>query len=255
MNIASRLLENFEWSETGKDFEGEPIRQHKNIEFAFTETLHVFADNVEPLETDLVVFISSHKSEAGKPTLSTHPIGNWGKAELGGKDKTIIPTNPGVMKKFLLGLQAKQQERELDYEISLECTHHGPLLSKPTIFIEIGSSPKEWADEKAALAVAEVVMENIRNQEKFTNCVGLGGQHYPHEFTKIELRTDYALGHMCPKHNLAKLDTELLQQAIKCSVAEKIVLDWKGLGPQKQQVKELVEATGIEVLRSKSILK
>ena len=35
----------------------------------------------------------------------------------------------------------------LDYEITIEATHHGPTsLKKPLLFIEIGSTEKQWAD-------------------------------------------------------------------------------------------------------------
>jgi D-aminoacyl-tRNA deacylase len=255
MNIASRLLENFEWKETGRSFDNAPILKHGSIEFAFTETLHVFADNVASLDSDCFVFVSSHKSEAGKPTLSTHPVGNWGKAGLGGRDATLVPTSPAILKNFLLGLQEKKEQQNLPFEVSLECSHHGPFLGRPVIFIEIGSSPREWNDEKAALAVAEVVMGNIEKKGSFVNCIGLGGQHYPSEFSKLVLRTNFAVGHMCPKHKLQNLDAGLLQQAIECSNAEKIVLDWKGLGQEKQRILGLAEKTGCEVLRVRNLLK
>jgi len=257
MNIASRLLENFDWSETGKEFDGEPIRARGEIELAFTDTLHVFADNVGSIETDCFVFVSSHKSEAGKPSLTTHPLGNWGKAGLGGKDKKLVPAPTVLLKNYLQLLQQKRDAMALDYEVSLECTHHGPFLSKPALFIEIGSSEKQWADEKAALAVAESVIEGVGAKEKqgFVNCVGLGGQHYPYEFTKLELNSEFAFGHMCAKHALPLLDSSLLQRAIEFSNAEKIVLDWKGLGTEKARIKQLAESTGLEVLRSKAVSK
>jgi D-aminoacyl-tRNA deacylase len=259
MNIASRLLENFDWKETGREFDGEPVRAWAKgaVELVFTDTLHVFADNVGAFETDGFVFVSSHKSEAGKPSLTTHPIGNWGKAGLGGKDKTLVPTLPGLLKNYLQLLQQKRDSMGLDYEVSLEATHHGPFLAKPALFIEIGSSEEQWADEKAALAVAESVMEGIvaKEKEEFVNCVGLGGQHYPYEFTKLELNSEFAFGHMCAKHALPLLDSSLLQKAIEFSKAKKIVLDWKGLGTEKARIKELAKATGLEVLRSKAVSK
>ncbi|MDP6670460.1 MAG: D-aminoacyl-tRNA deacylase [archaeon] len=259
INIASRLLENFDWSETGREFDGEPVRAWAkgDVELVFTDTLHVFANNVGAIETDCFVFVSSHKSESGKPSLTTHPIGNWGKAELGGKDKTLVPVLPGLMKNYLQLLQKKRDEMNLDYDVSLEATHHGPFLSKPALFIEIGSSEKQWADEKAALAVAESVMEGIIAKEgkEFVNCVGLGGQHYPYEFTKLELNSEFAFGHMCAKHSLSLLDSSLLQNAIELSNAKKIVLDWKGLGTEKARIKDLAESSGLEVLRSKAVAK
>ena len=255
MNIAQRLLENFVWGGTGREFDSEQIRTHKNVELVFTDTLHVFADNVGSLETDGFIFISSHKSEAGKPCLTTHPVGNWGKAELGGKDKTLVPTLPFLLKNYLQLLQRKRDGMNLAYDVSLECTHHGPFLSKPALFIEIGSGEKQWGDEKAALAVAETVMEGIDGRRDFVNCIGIGGQHYPSEFSKLVLRTDFAFGHICPKHNLEMLDAEMLAQAIKGSSAEKIVLDWKGLGKEKARILDLLSKQDLPVERVQRLLK
>ena len=76
---------------------------------------------------------------------------------------------------------------QLDYEVSYECTHHGPSLNVPTMFVELGSSPQQWSDTKAAEAVAKAAMQAIANfgvsEEKAA--LGIGGTHYNQQFTKM----------------------------------------------------------------------
>ena len=259
MNIAQRFIENFEWNKTGKIFDGEPIRKHGNLELVFTDTLHVFADNVDSISTDFFVFVSSHKSAAGKPSLTCHPIGNWGKAELGGKDKSLVPTSAFLLRNYLLKLEEKKQQQNLAFEVTLECTHHGPFLPKPTVFIELGSSEAQWNDKKAALALAETVIEATS-----TNCgssvlpvIGIGGTHYCSEFSKLVLRKPFAFSHVCPEYALANLNDEMLQQAIDCSVEkpQMIVIDWKGLGKEKLRILSLLEKQSLPVERVQNLLK
>ncbi len=56
---------------------------------------------------------------------------------------------------------------KLDYEVSYECTHHGPSLNVPAMFVELGSSEKQWNDSRAAEAVAHAAMEAIAKFEPF----------------------------------------------------------------------------------------
>ena len=54
---------------------------------------------------------------------------------------------------------------ESDYDITLETTHHGPVLQKPTLYVEIGSTEDRWSDRIAARVWAETI----------TECIGLDG--------------------------------------------------------------------------------
>ncbi|TMA02562.1 MAG: hypothetical protein E6J99_01090 [Methanobacteriota archaeon] len=46
---------------------------------------------------DLVVYLSKHRSESGRPSLTVHPIGNPGAAEFGGQPQTLVPSAPRWM--------------------------------------------------------------------------------------------------------------------------------------------------------------
>ena len=215
-----------------------------------------FADAADSIDAEQLVFASTHKSEAGKPTLTTHCIGNWSKAELGGRDRTLVPTNSFLLKNYLLALQKKKEELQLPYEVSLEVSHHGPALSKPTVFIELGSSPEQWKDMKAAEAIAQVISSSTSTEGNYKSAIALGGGHYCPEFTKLVLRTEYALGHICPLYALPSFDAEMLQKAIAATFPkpEAIILDWKGLKGEKQRIKELLEGQPLPVLRVRKLL-
>src|SRR5437879_8183082 len=76
---------------------------------------------------DLVVYLSKHRSESGRPSLTVHAIGNPGAAEFGGQPETLVPSAPRWMTAALRGL--RHAGRALGYEVTLEATHHGPYLT------------------------------------------------------------------------------------------------------------------------------
>jgi D-aminoacyl-tRNA deacylase len=77
-----------------------------------------------------------------------------------------------------------------------------------------------------------------------------GGTHYPSKFTDELLDGKFALGTVIPKHALEELDEELLSHIIsQNSMAKTALLDWKGLGSQKQKVLDLLEPTDLEVIK------
>ena len=41
---------------------------------------------------------------------------------------------------------AKEDKLDEEYDITLEATHHGPLLDSPTLYLEIGSDEERWSD-------------------------------------------------------------------------------------------------------------
>ena len=44
-----------------------------------------------------VIFLSMHKSESGRKSLTVHPIGNFGGADYGGKKGALVPSMPGMI--------------------------------------------------------------------------------------------------------------------------------------------------------------
>lgn len=226
----------------------------KNMKLHFIEGNQCFADEANNIDADFLIFASLHKSESEKPTLTVHPIGNWNKAEYGGRDKTLTPTNSFLIKNYLCALQ--KEETPSQYGISLECSHHGPLLTKPTVFIELGSCEKQWTNKGAAKAIANTILSSTSLDGNFKSAIALGGGHYCSSFTKVVLRTEYALGHICPSYALPSFNEEMLQKAIEATFPkpEAIILDWKGLGKEKARIKELLKGQKLPILRARKLL-
>ncbi|MEK6972957.1 MAG: D-aminoacyl-tRNA deacylase [archaeon] len=258
MNIREELLREFEFKPNGKKFEGKEVLQYKNFEILLTQERQVFADSVNSYETDLFIFASTHASKTGKPCLTVHPIGNWGKAELGGKDKTLVKTSAEVLSNYLRGLKFYVEENKLNYDVCLEATHHGPYLEKPTIFIELGSSEKQWSDKNAANAIAKTIVNYFNfNETKPTVCIALGGNHYCSEFTKLVLRKNYAISHICPEYALQNFNEDNLKQMIEKTVekVDCILIDEKGLGKENLRVKEILQKSGMRIEKVRKLLK
>ncbi len=154
------------------------------------------------------------------------------------------------MKECLKAMVRLKNEMHLDYDVSYECTHHGPSLDAPAMFAELGSSPKQWCDEKAAEVVARATMEAISNFGKIEarTALGIGGPHYNMKFTKIALESDVAFGHIIPKYAIPYVDNEIIKQCVEKTLekVEFAVLDWKGIkGEYKQGLVKMLEDVGL----------
>jgi len=129
-------------------------------------------------------------------------------------------------------------QASIDYDVSYECTHHGPSLNVPTMFVELGSSPQQWSDLKAADVVAQATVEAVSKFQVTpqTGVLGIGGPHYNPRFTQMALGNEAVFGHMIPKYALPLIDPEMLQQCVDRTM-EKVthaILDWKGIPSQQK---------------------
>jgi len=253
LNIKKALID-YGFNELKVSYDGNKIYSLKNISIYTTNKKIVYPENIDnDIEADLFIFISKHSSKEPRKTLSVHMPGNWGKAELGGKDKTLNICNPNYLKEALVELN---KLNTLGYEVTGESDHHGPYLEKPCFFIEIGSQEEQWNDKDAAKIVANTLM-NLFNKEigEYRVAIGLGGNHYMAGLNKIQLETDIALSHVCPKHYLQDFNEKMLYQAINKSTkkATIAILDWKGLGSEKQRIIYLLKDYNLEIIRSDKI--
>ena len=138
-----------------------------NLDISFVETEIIDDKGINPLlieRYDFVIFASKHQSSEGGKTLSIHAPGNFKKADFGGKPETLCLSS-ALFQKFLFGELHKKAEEHLvkNYQLTLECTHHGPLINKPCVFIEIGATPNEWKDKRIAFIVAKAIKSAIEN--------------------------------------------------------------------------------------------
>jgi D-aminoacyl-tRNA deacylase len=242
VNIAKRILECYTFSKTKEVYQENPVYtaeiNGKKVSFL---TLKEEAVNAQYLpegfpNAQLIVFISRHSSQSGKPTLSVHTTGNFGEAGLGGLPRTLSVAPAVAMQTALKALYRLRQEMNLNYEVSYECTHHGPSLNVPVMFVELGSSELQWNDSTAAQAVGDAAMSAIANfsASSISPVLGIGGPHYNQKFTRMALAGEAAFGHMIPKYAISTIDSEMLSQCVKKTLekASLAVLDWKGITSQ-----------------------
>lgn len=226
----------------------------KNAFIHQIDDYHIFHENLDKeINADFLLFCSTHKSRGDINSLCLHNIGNWGKAEFGGKDKTICPVNASIFKTAFIELNKLSKDK---FNVSIEQVHHGPYLETPSMFLEIGSTPKEYQDKERGEIMAKTIVNTLNNYSKeYKSTILFGGQHYNTYANKILLNTDLAISYICAKHSLPDLDEGLFEQMMKKS-KEKIdfaILDWKGLGTEKNKVLDLLKAFNLDYKKAKTI--
>ena len=262
INIRNNLIEVFNFEKLNEIFDNNDVYQSNEIKnkiiklYLINEDL-IFSENIDKkIPADIFIFASKHRSKENTPSFAVHPIGNWSKSDFGGEEGKLCPSSAVLIKNLFNELN--NVAKDMNFELTMEATHHGPHVEKPAVFVEIGSTEKEWNDKNNGKIIAETIMKAIENQNKnYKIAVGIGGGHYCNNFNKIVLRTDLAFSHICPKYHLNKLDEELIKQSIQ-KTKEKIdfiVLDWKGLGTEKKRIVELLKHLNLEFKRSDKILK
>jgi D-aminoacyl-tRNA deacylase len=239
LNIRRQVLNNYTFMEKNDKFQSnaayESNIEGKKVELITLNSESIYAQNLAESFTDLelVIFISRHSSISGTPTLSVHTPGNLAEAELGGITKMVSISPANSMRIALRTMSELTGEMGLKYDVSYEATHHGPSLNLPTMFVELGSSPQQWSDLKAADVVARSALEAIRqfDHSPARTVIGIGGPHYSAKFTRMALETDVAFGHIVPKYAIPKIDSSILRQCAEKTVGkvDTTVLDWKGI--------------------------
>jgi len=238
----------------------------------------IYSENIDDMEelknTDLIIFASKHQSKAGGKTLSVHAPGNWRNADFGGKPGKVCKTSTLALKFLLEKMQENKDKSNLnEYQTTMECTHHGPLIKKPCLFIEVGATEIEWQDKEAAKVIAKTLedfqnfdawknkQENSKeNKKKIVSVIAIGGPHYCPNFNKIQLsqKSNIAIGHVIPEYHLP-INESMLKEALEKTQEQTntILLDWKGAGnsESRQKILELCKKLGLDVLRTDQIEK
>jgi D-aminoacyl-tRNA deacylase len=272
-NIKKELLRQSEWEEIDTFFEN-PVYSHSNMKDVNIVTINDRKITHENLEKEVdeqlkikakqIIYISRHNSKTGDPTLTTHPIGNYGKAEFGGKSRTLVKSSPKLMTHLIRILKKNAEQAKLYHNVCFEVTHHGPFLSVPTLFVEVGSNAEEWVKQEPASAVAKSVLD-LLNQYHYEEdlpgdipvLVGIGGGHYAPRFTDIILEKKAAFGHMIPAYHVkaGNIDGEILEKSLEATPNVKgVYLHRKSL--KKSQVTEYrkwFENRGIPSISSKEL--
>jgi D-aminoacyl-tRNA deacylase len=215
---------------------------------------------------EFIIFATRHQAKEKRNTLSLHAPGNWRNADFGGKPSKVCKTSALALKFLFQKMQENKITANLDYELTLEVTHHGPLIEKPCLFIEIGTTEEQWQDKKAGQVIAKTIsdFQNFdkwkaeENNKKIKTAIAIGGPHYCNNFNKIQLskESNIAISHIVPQYCLPLNETMLKEAIEKTSENTDLVLvDWKGCGnsEERQKILNLIEKFGLEYKKTSDI--
>lgn len=178
-----------------------------------------------------VIFLSRHFAASGLPSLTLHVIGVPGEspvgetAEFGGIKGEVVLPNPRFAEWYRRMHQAGIEHGLIpEFDMTIETTHHGPILSVPTMFIEIGSSETHWDRRDAAEAWADVISEGLgldsgnglgdwerlssEQKGKAKVMLGIGGGHYAPRHTDVIRKTNCWAGHQLALYALEMVRPE-----------------------------------------------
>ncbi len=211
---------------------------------------------------DFIIFASKHQSEKKEKTLSIHSPGNWNNASYGGSPEKVCKSS-ALFQKFLFEKFKENIDlyKVKNYKLTLEVTHHGPLIDKPCVFIEIGSTENEWKDKRAGFVVAKTISEAIQEFKESPYrevAIAIGGPHYCPNFNKIQLNSNIAISHIISSYSFP-LKEKMIKEALEKTEEEVdfAILDWKGLGntEEKQKILNLLDRLYISYKKTSEIKK
>jgi len=176
---------------------------HKHVEHMLLDHAVVF---------DEVLFLSKHSAASGKASLTVHPIGIPWMSDAGlygGKPGKCSPPSPRIASLYRALVSKAAINKAgggLPFDVTMEATHHGPHVSLPTAFIEIGSTENEWEVPELGQFWANLLLEHFTAPLFFAVprkasdggivAMSIGGGHY--------------VPKVCPFSNLPKLSIHLL---------------------------------------------
>jgi D-aminoacyl-tRNA deacylase len=243
VNLRDRVLEGGDWEATNRRFRGAGVWSQSE---ALLVEVEGPAITDERLDADLramnlplrdVWFLSRHAAASGQPSLTAHPIGNPGPAKFGGQPGTFSPAAARDMGALLRRMRHHATAAGLPHQVTYEGTHHGPLMTLPSLFVEIGSEPKWYEDAASARAVASAIQDVLRGEGRSQGPVllGVGGGHYHPRHTDLALAGEADFGHLLPSHSLHGAET--LRRAWAATPgAQGVYLHRKGMkGPEREQ--------------------
>jgi len=214
VNIRNALISSGGWEDDGN------FLYRGNMTMMSIPGIHIRAENVDDIarkkgaDVEEMIFLSRHKAASAIPTLTVHPIGNFHNADLGGRSWTLVRSSPGTMSGLLRSLSSADTGI---FQVSFEVTHHGPWVSVPSTFIEIGSDESQWGNREAAKMIADAVLNYEEND--LEPVIGIGGGHYAPRFTELAADRGFNFGHMIPEYAFKESDEEDLMRMIKDSAA------------------------------------
>lgn len=206
---------------------------------------------------DHYIFLSKHSSSVQKPAFTVHSVGNYGsEAILGGKPHTLGYSHAIIQTKMLTCFDFTYQQSDSfsDFDVTIEATHHGPLIDKPIIFIEMGSNEIVWNNIYAGQLVAKTVFNFLTKPTPVSPdhpvAIGFGGTHYNSKFTKQMIDQKYYIGHICPKYAVTSITEDLVNQMIQKTIPKPTIalFDRKGM-KRKIEIRAWLENQDLDVVQ------
>lgn len=287
MNIRSKYIssDSYSFIETNVNWQGNTLLKLEEIAFkpecaSFLDEHQIFLGLIDTpliffenlgientcLDPDFLIFASRHHSETAHPAFLAHLTGNWSiNTDFGGKAKRLSKASAVLLKsgfKSLKNQLIRNYFKEFqNFSLDIEVTHHGPTsLQQPLLFLELGSSKKEWEIKKAGELVSNAIIDTCFNYIDHKECinigVGFGGTHYAPQFKRLIEDQNTAISFICPKYYIQELSKELIQQMIDNTI-EKVncfIIDWKGTNSQdKKHLMPLLEEFEIPIMKAKEL--
>lgn len=256
--MKKQLLSKLEWKDLGGDGVNTYLGSGDNVLMTI-DRMHVHAEDIDDrarqfgIDVKDMVVLSRHSSASGKPTLTVHPIGNYRDNSMGGKDRTLVRSMPHLMSDTLRKIKKLNDVPE--YGVSFEVTHHGPYVSVPTMYIEIGSDETHWGDMHAAEILVDSLL-SAEEHEEYPIIIGVGGGHYAPRFSDLVHEYKVDMGHMVPTYQTNDASDDDVREMIK-SAAEatgtKLVYVHRNSmkGAEERRINGIIDSLGYERLVSK----
>lgn len=242
-----------------------PSAGKPSFDFYLVEEDIIYTENLDMEKInkyDFIIFASKHQSEKKEKTLSIHSPGNFRTSDFGGIKGKVCPSSALFQKFMFEKLHKIVEEHQLtDYKLTMEVTHHGPLIDKPCLFIEVGSTDIEWNDRRAGFILAKTIKETIDDFKENSYreiAVGIGGPHYCPSFNAIQLKSNVAISHVIPNY-VSPITEDMIVETINKTIEQIdfVVLDWKGLGPaeHRQEIINILEKKYISWKKTSDVRK
>ena len=260
VNMKKALLEMSEWEDMGAS-EGASFLSLGDDVMMTIPDMHIRHDWLDReaeafgVRVDSVVVMSRHSAKSGQPALTAHPIGNYHEAAYGGLPETLMPSAPAEMSDALRRIRALNADPGV--QTCFEVTHHGPLVGRPTFYIEIGSDESYWGNMGAARILARVITD-IEPHPEYRPLVGVGGGHYAPRFTEIASGYRANFGHMVPNYQIEGRSDEdiarMVSDACRATGTDSVYVHRKSMkGAEARRIRDVVEAAGFEAVDSKDL--
>ena len=227
LNLYHAILDNSIWHK-GTEMAHGIVHEHfsnkahllmiNDIHHIFADGIDVIHEEVKNVQVDEVLVLSKHASKSKIPALAIHFIGLPGQKPLGeigqygGHKGHVVPPSPrfGTLFRTLCDISS-EKGLDSEFDITIESTHHGPSLTKPTAYLEIGSTHSQWIRKDAANVWALTISRclGLEGQEPLgvwegngSVMLGLGGGHYAPRHQSIISQTEIWVGHILANYSI-----------------------------------------------------